>query len=672
MRFAAVASRRLLQGLDPPLQEPDPFPPEQFPFCPDKIGLSADENGLLRLRRAEIANSTPHVDWIEFVTFGAYNYDTPADYFTAINSMDTKRELSALKELVKNLKSLGLPINDAHAEVDDQDTDMTEATQSETHDTFNTRTIKEAQINDGTVRITVILKPDDFTAWKIPDAWHTVNAFLKDLLDQHPDTVKLYPWRDETSLPIIDSAFLHNDPEYSLEPYLAAPVLSVAEKSTFIAVFRASVPMSASALLRPVKDEMDASGMTLRISNSTSAGGDIVYAGDLFFKHPTHTHRFHYLKFLRSILPSHTPHFDLTTSPGRNGEPSRLKIMCGKNHLSALSDILTTHLNGKQTTEFFLSHILAKTTSQREIDNIHKKQKHFLDSSAIIPVPMLTNLDLVRTEKFSNGKTAQRTLRMWARQLKDQRGKTLHCDADKGKGKVVIVCPTEYKVAVENALQQYQDRLRQANGNTLYDNLPIPTDIFLKDMASESTPNPWFPASRSTTSAPSPNFRSQQDFPPLPTRRVSPSAPSPPTATPTVESSVTFSSKIQELEQAHQRSLKDLQTQIDSLKVQLETTLKDQEVKTADRIEQHLKEVNNNFAAQQATMQQVLLQLQQLTTNQSILFASAQESPVHKRQRSPLAPEPPCPPTQLFPLSQDATPLGQNTLQPERDGQSPL
>jgi hypothetical protein len=627
---------------------------------------------MLRLRRAEIALSTPHVDWIEFTTFGAYHYPTPEDYFAAVNTMDAKTEAKTLKDLITTLKTSGLPTNAAHDAVEELDVDMTAETQSETHATFATRTIREAQINDGTVRITMLLKPKEFANWSDEDAWYTFDALLRDLMDHHPDQVKIYPWKNESALPILDSSIISQDPAPKLETYLAAPVLRVQDKSTFIAVIRAAIPMSASALLRPVKTLMDETGLSLRISNSTSAGGDIVYAGDIYFKHPTHTHRYHYLKHLQSTLPENTPHFDLNISPGRNGEPPKLKIMCGKNHLSVLSEILTAHLNGKKTTEYFLSHILAKKTSQQELDRIISKQRHFLETSVTIPVPMLTNLDLVRTERFPTGKTIQRTLRGWARQLKDTRGNSLYCDVDKGKGKVVLICPQASQSAAEIALQQYRERLKEANTtHSVYDNLPVPTNIFLQDMVSDSSHNPWFPKASPSTPASAPNPRSYLDFPPLRTPRPSglapPSRPPPPTAT--VDSSVTFETKIQELQQSYQNSFTALQEQLTALRIQLESAIKDQDTKVEERFERHRNELAMAITTQKTDMDFVIQQLKQIAANQNV---SQHDSPVHKRQRSPANQGPLTPSTQLFSPSYDAISPGQNTPPSERDGQQLL
>jgi hypothetical protein len=80
----------------------------------------------------------------------------------------------------------------------------------------------------------------------------------------------------------------------------------------------------------------------LSISNASSDSGEITTAGYIFFKHPTFTQRFFYLKELRRKLPPATPYFDISlfrkTPTGRT--VPHLIVKCGENHVGALTEIL--------------------------------------------------------------------------------------------------------------------------------------------------------------------------------------------------------------------------------------------------------------------------------------------------------------------------------------------
>jgi hypothetical protein len=110
----------------------------------------------------------------------------------------------------------------------------------------------------------------------------------------------------------------------------------------------------------------------VNISNATSDSGDTIEtAGYIIFKHPKLTHRHYYLQNLRRHLQTSTPFFDLgyhRKSPTGQLIP-HIAVRCGENHVSSLTDILTSHLDGTDTA-LFLGRLLISSMSPVQVDSL--------------------------------------------------------------------------------------------------------------------------------------------------------------------------------------------------------------------------------------------------------------------------------------------------------------
>ena len=105
----------------------------------------------------------------------------------------------------------------------------------------------------------------------------------------------------------------------------------------------------------------------LSCSNASSNRGNITTAGFIFFKRPTFTHQFFFLKELcRKLTPAAT-FFDISLNrktPTGKTVP-HLIVKCGENSIRALTEILSSFLNGNDTTVFRGQLLLSKMEQKR-------------------------------------------------------------------------------------------------------------------------------------------------------------------------------------------------------------------------------------------------------------------------------------------------------------------
>jgi hypothetical protein len=93
-----------------------------------------------------------------------------------------------------------------------------------------------------------------------------------------------------------------------------------------------------------------------------------VIAGYLLFKAPNTTHRVRYLQFLRSQLPDNTPYFDIIVHKRTPTDQNYLHLVaqCGENHVTPLTEALSSILSGKGTA-FFLPRFAFDQISQEQV-----------------------------------------------------------------------------------------------------------------------------------------------------------------------------------------------------------------------------------------------------------------------------------------------------------------
>jgi hypothetical protein len=232
----------------------------------------------------------------------------------------------------------------------------------------------------------------------------------------------------------------------------------------------------------------------VNISNLTSnSGKTIETAGYQFFKSPKYTHRHHYLKNLEanspgSKLPPETPFFDIgyhRKTP--TGQPiPHLAIKVGENNISTLTEILSAHLDGLQTT-VCLEQLLISKMLPGEVDALFTTHADFIANTRILSLaPLVKNIDILRTEQTThNGTTVERATREWAASLRDQDGSSWKCDVKNGSEnrEAKLLVPLEHLEKARTALRKHKESIAPfSKRKTMFSdkiNQAHPTEIYI-------------------------------------------------------------------------------------------------------------------------------------------------------------------------------------------------
>ena len=322
--------------------------------------------------------------------------------------------------------------------------------------------ITHVQLNDGTLRITVKWKPNQYdTLSENQPEWNlAATDLIHFMLDTVRDDAIIHPWVASDTTKPIPSLELNPD---NLREYIAPKITPMPSMKMFVFSFRVCIGNGPGRWMNnPItKKAMSTHHVEVNISNSSSDSGDtITTAGYIFFKHPTFTHRFYYLKQLRQKLQASTPFFDIgihrRTPTGQ--EIPHLVVKCGENHVSALTEILSTHLDGSATS-VFLGRLLLSKMSTHEVDSIFQTHADYVKNTRILSLsPVVQNVDRIRTEYSSKG-NLDRSTRTWATNLKDTKGNSLKCDAENGgdNRRAQLLVPLEHLVQVRQELAKYKE-----------------------------------------------------------------------------------------------------------------------------------------------------------------------------------------------------------------------
>jgi hypothetical protein len=251
-------------------------------------------------------------------------------------------------------------------------------------------------MNDGTLCITVKWKPTNYDELtENSKRWsYEATDLVHYILNSAAGSI-IYPWKNEpgaaTAIPFIELT-----PD-SLSEYLGQRTIPIHYSKTFIFSFRLCLTNGPSKWLKNPENKrtLEHHHVKLSISNASSDSGNLTTAGYIFFKHPTFTQRFFYLKELKRKLPPATPYFDISLlqkTPTGKTVP-HLIVKCGENHVGALTGILSTHLNGTDTS-VFLGRLLISKMATEEVDEIFQTHADFVTSIRCLSLsPVIQNLD---------------------------------------------------------------------------------------------------------------------------------------------------------------------------------------------------------------------------------------------------------------------------------------
>jgi hypothetical protein len=319
------------------------------------------------------------------------------------------------------------------------------------------------QINDGTLRITVKWRPTQYEKLLAePEKWNYEATDLIHYILGTANGAVIYPWKTApgaaTAIPFIDLT-----PD-NLSDYLGQRTLPISSSKMFIFSFRLCLTAGPRMWLKnpETKRNFEHHHVELSLSNASSDSGNITTAGYIFFKHPTLTHRFFYLKELRRKLPPATPFFDISLmrkTPTGKTVP-HLTVKCGENHVGALTEILSTYLNGKDTS-VFLGRLLISKMDTTEVDAVFQTHADFVTTLRCLSLsPVVQNIDRVRTEYRKEGNIL-RTARLWAKTLIDENGNSLKCDAENGgdNQRAQLLVPVSNLNMARQALLEYKESI---------------------------------------------------------------------------------------------------------------------------------------------------------------------------------------------------------------------
>ena len=296
----------------------------------------------------------------------------------------------------------------------------------------------------------------------------TTTETLIEAFGDYVDTINLIKWDDDTqsnTSPLGKILQTGN-----IRKFISPRITNLASSTQFIFGIRISMgDRSPSQWINDsrTKRVLQDNSMNISISNSKTNSGDVVTAGHILLKHPDFTHRTYYLMSLRRDLPPTTPFFDIGlvyTTPHGEKIP-HLIVKCGSNHVTALSEILSTHLDGKMTTALYLATSLLNKMTTEEAYGLFATHKKFTASIQRLPLfPQVINIDRIRTEHLSTSKTMERSTREWATGLKlNDSGQSLRCDAENGgkDRRAYLLVPTAYLEQAKHEFESYKNRLKQ-------------------------------------------------------------------------------------------------------------------------------------------------------------------------------------------------------------------
>jgi hypothetical protein len=395
-------------------------------------------------------------------------------------------------------------------------------------------------INDGTQRLTIRWRPASFDILESnSQSWDTeLTTALRNMFHEHTSKTAIVKWGEQHT-PENNIPLDHVPPE-KIRDYLSPKISNLSSTKTFIFGIRLCAPdnhLSSWINREATRELLRQHNMETTISNSKSSSGNVVTAGYILMKHPTHTQRYFYLLSLRKMLPQNTPFFDLAVhrrTPHGATTP-HIVVKCGENHLTGLSEILSVHLDGQtNNTALFVANQAVKSMTHEETTKMFNAHTKFVDSIQRLALyPRVINLDRPRQE-LKDGIPKCRSTREWAHSLRSKTGASMRCDAENGgtDRRAYLLVPTQFIEEAKMELQKYLQSLSaavasrysdpsQSHGNSA---APIrPTEIYiptpavlhnLKFLNSLTSEDVWkcAPATVRTAAVPMSSYAQRRDY----------------------------------------------------------------------------------------------------------------------------------------------------------------
>jgi hypothetical protein len=320
-------------------------------------------------------------------------------------------------------------------------------------------------INDGTVRITIRWKTTIEVARLSQTSTHmtaSIYSLLNDMFDD--DDGFLYKWNDE-GLETFNSISKMTPTE--VRSFICPSLTLIPSKSMIIIPIRFGFHGKSPVTWRnqnSTKLKMQRLNTNVLTSNSKSTSGNLTIAGYILLKAPRTTHRVRYLQHLRSKLPDTTPTFDIRFHQRTPLEQdiNHLAVECGENHVHPLSQALLNILDGSGVGIYIPRFAFSEMSTEQALKMFQTHDTFIKALSYISLSPLITNLDTLRTEYFSDGSKKERSVREWAATIMKKDGSTTaRCDVVNGgyDQKAYLLMPPENEEVVQRAFEDYRRRV---------------------------------------------------------------------------------------------------------------------------------------------------------------------------------------------------------------------
>jgi hypothetical protein len=325
-------------------------------------------------------------------------------------------------------------------------------------------------VNDGTLRITVKWKPDNYASLKNDeDNWNAQAVeMLNDILHLPTMPIQLVPWSTtvQDNLQLLPVSQINAS---NLCQYRSPKITNIDSFKTSIFGIRISAMDKAFSIgtwlnSPTIKSAISGHNIDLKVSNSTCDSGNMVTAGSILLKHPQYTHRTYFMMSIRRQIPTNSPYFDIVVHRRTlNGIDSpHLVVKCGANHQAILSEILSTLMDGIKTTALYVGTQYIQSLTQEALEDLYDLHQKYVNSIQRLPLsPYVINVDRIRDEHSPKGNN-RRTTREWANSLTNSEGQPIQCDAENGgrDKKAYLLVPEHLIDSVRHDLTQYLHNIR--------------------------------------------------------------------------------------------------------------------------------------------------------------------------------------------------------------------